>query len=56
MVVVSYSDFFEILPQKKQKKISYRVQKKLNSLNAIAGLIPTEINAEELLQKRKFEN
>lgn len=71
MVVVSYSDFFEnpskfkecasrfgikILPQKKQKKISYRVQKKLNSLNAIAGMIPTEINAEELLQKRKFEN
>lgn len=70
MIVVSYSDFFEnpakfkdtasryglkVLPQKKQKKVSRRIQKKLDSLNAVAGLIPSEIDAEKILAARKTE-
>lgn len=70
MIVVSYSDFFEnpakfkdtasryglkVLPQEKQKKISRRIQKKLDSLNAAAGLIPSEIDAEKILAARKTE-
>lgn len=70
MIVVSYSDFFanpdkfkdcasryglKVLPQKKQKKLSLRIQKKLDSLNAAAGLIPSEIDAEKMLISRKTE-
>lgn len=70
MIVVSYSDFFanpakfkdsasryglKVLPQEKQKKISRRIQKKLDSLNAVAGLIPNEIDAEKILAARKTE-
>lgn len=70
MIVVSYSDFFanpakfkdsasryglKVLPQEKQKKISRRIQKKLDSLNAAAGLIPNEIDAEKILAARKTE-
>jgi len=70
MIVVSYSDFFanpakfkesasryglKVLPQKKQKKVSSRIQKKLDSLNAVAGLIPSEIDAEKILRVRKTE-
>lgn len=70
MIVVSYSDFFEnpnkfkdcasryglkVLPQKKQKKFSLRIQKKLDSLSAVAGLIPNEIDAEKILTLRKTE-
>lgn len=70
MIVVSYSDFFanpakfkdtasryglKVLPQEKQKKISRRIQKKLDSLNAAAGLIPSKIDAEKILTARKTE-
>lgn len=70
MIVVSYSDFFEnpakfkdtasryglkVLPQKKQKKVSRRIQKKLDSLNAAIGLIPSEIDSEKILLSRKTE-
>ncbi len=70
MIVVSYTDFFEdpskfketaslygikVLPQKKEKKLSRSVQKKLDALNAIAGIIPQNIDASELLKERKLE-
>ena len=70
MIVVSYSDFFanpakfkdsasryglKVLPQKKQKKVSRRIQKKLDSLDAAVGLIPSEIDAEKILTARKTE-
>lgn len=67
MIVVSYSDFFEnpakfkdtasryglkVLPQ---KKVSRRIQKKLDSLNAAVGLIPSETDTEKILATRKLE-
>ena len=70
MIVVSYSDFFEnplkfkesaslygikVLPQKKAKKVSPRVQKKLDALNAVVGIIPENVDAEGLLKERKLE-
>ena len=70
MIVVSYSDFFanpdkfknsasryglKVLPQEKQKKVSRRIQKELDSLNAAAGMIPSEIDAEKILAVRKTE-
>ena len=69
MLVVSYSDFFanpsrykqeasisglKILPEKKPKKISNRVQEKLDALNAVVGLIPSEVNADAMLEERRI--
>ncbi|MBP5442874.1 MAG: hypothetical protein J6W60_01525 [Treponema sp.] len=69
MLVVSYSDFFanpsrykqeasvsglKILPEKKQKKISRSLQKKLDALDAVVGLIPSEVNAEALMEERRM--
>lgn len=69
MLVVSYADFFanpsqykneaavsglKILPEKKQKKLSRKVQEKLNALNAIVGLIPPEVDADALLAERRM--
>jgi hypothetical protein len=69
MLVVSYSDFFanpsrykqeasvsglKILPEKKQKKISRSLQKKLDALDAVVGLISPEVNAEALLEERRM--
>lgn len=70
MIVVSYSDFFadpvkfkdsasqyglKILPQAKKKKFSRRIQKRIDSLNAAAGIIPSDIDAEKILTERKTE-
>lgn len=59
MLVVSYSDFFanpsqykekaetfglKILPKKKEKKISSRIQKKLDALHAVIGILPEDID------------
>ncbi len=69
MLVVSYSDFFanpsrykqeasvsglKILPEKKRKKISRSLQKKLDALDAVVGLIPSEVNAEALMEERRM--
>ncbi|MBR4005429.1 MAG: hypothetical protein IKI90_06220 [Treponema sp.] len=69
MLVVSYSDFFanpsrykqeasvsglKILPEKKQKKISRSLQKKMDALDAVVGLISPEVNAEALLEERRM--
>ena len=68
MIVVSYSDFFadptkfkdsasqyglKILPEEGKKKFSRRIQKKIDSLNAAAGIIPGDIDAEKILNERK---
>ena len=67
MFVVSYSDFFsnptlykeqaenyglKILPQKKEKKLSSRVQKKLNALNAVIGILPNTIDESKIKSER----
>ncbi len=59
MLVVSYADFFanpsrykdeaenygiKILPQKKQKKISRSIQKKMDALNAVIGILPADVD------------
>ena len=59
MIVVSYADFFsnpafykekaeksaiKILPQKKEKKFSRAIQKKLDALNAAIGILPSDID------------
>ena len=69
MLEVSYSDFFantsqykekaetfglKILPKKKEKKISRKLQEKINHLNAVVGLVPPEINVDELLIERRM--
>lgn len=71
MLVISYADFFsnpakyqalaasngiKILPEKSNKKISSSVQKKLDHLHAVVGLIPQEINADELLNERRQQH
>ncbi|MBR0031995.1 MAG: hypothetical protein IJP61_06895 [Treponema sp.] len=69
MLVVSYSDFFanpsqykneaavsglKILPEKKQKKLSRKVQEKLERLQAVVGIIPSEVDADALLAERRM--
>ncbi len=69
MIVIPYSDFFEnpslyqkkaelfgikILPKKSEKKVSKRVQRKLDALNAVIGMIPSDINVDSLLQERRM--
>lgn len=70
MFVVSYSDFFsnptlykekaenyglKILPQKKEKKYSRRVQKKMAALNAVIGILPSDID-EEAIKTQRLSN
>lgn len=69
MIAIPYNDFFEnpaqyqkkaelfgikILPKKKDKKISRRTQKKLDALNAVVGIIPSDVNVDQLLEKRRL--
>ena len=69
MLVVSYADFFanpkqyqecasvsgiKILPEKKQKKVSHRIQKKLDALNAVVGIIPSSVDVDALLAERRL--
>lgn len=59
MIVVSSADFFsnpasyreraenfglKILPQKKQKNVSRAIQKKMDALNAVIGILPSNID------------
>lgn len=68
MLVISYSDFYDnpikfkdvalrsgikILPEKKQK-FSRRIQKKIDALNSVAGLIPSNIDADKILDERRM--
>lgn len=68
MLVVSSADFFanpiqykeraetfglKILPKTK-KKISSRLQKKLDHLNAVIGLVPSDTDVDSLLAERRM--
>lgn len=70
MFVVSYSDFFsnptlykekaenyglKILPQKKEKKYSRRVQKKMAALNAVIGILPSDIDEEAIINSKDLK-
>lgn len=63
MFVVSASEFFsnpalykeqaenyglKILPQKKEKKLSRKIQKKLDALNAVIGILPSDIDEKSI--------
>lgn len=67
MFVVSYSDFFsnptlykekaenyglKILPQKKEKRISRRIQKKMAALNAVIGILPSDVDEKKVKSER----
>ena len=67
MFVVSYSDFFsnptlykekaenyglKILPQKKGKRISRRIQKKMAALNAVIGILPSDVDEKTVKSER----
>lgn len=67
MFVVSYADFFsnpslykekaenyglKILPQKKNKKLSRGVQKKMAALNAVIGILPSDIDEKSIKSER----
>ena len=67
MFVVSYSDFFsnpnlykeqaenyglKILPQKKEKKIPKSIQKKLAALDAVIGILPSDIDERKIKSER----
>ena len=69
MIAIPYNEFFEnpaqyqkkaelfgikILPKKKDKKISRRTQKKLDALNAVVGIIPSDVNVDQLLEERRL--
>ena len=69
MIVIPYNDFFEnpslyqkkaelfglkILPKKSEKKVSKRTQKKLDALNAVVGIIPSNVNLDPLLAERRM--
>ena len=69
MIAIPYNDFFEnpaqyqkkaelfgikILPKKKEKKNSRRAQKKLDALNAVVGIIPSDVNVDQLLEERRL--
>ena len=45
----------KILPETKKKKFFRRIQKKIDSLNAAAGIISGDIDAEKILTERKTE-
>ncbi len=67
MFVVSYADFFsnpslykekaenyglKILPQKKVKKPSRGIQKKLDALDAAIGILPSDIDENHIKTER----
>lgn len=67
MFVVSYADFFsnpslykekaenyglKILPQKKAKKLSRGAQKKMSALNAVIGILPSDIDEKSIKSER----
>ncbi|MBR0100576.1 MAG: hypothetical protein IJP90_12825 [Treponema sp.] len=67
MMVVSYTDFFanpaqykqaaslsglKILPEKKKKKFPRRIQKKLEHLEAVIGILPDDIDEEAIKAER----
>lgn len=67
MFVVSYSDFFsnpalykekaenyglKILPQRKEKKLSKGIQKKMAALNAVIGILPSETDENQIKVER----
>ena len=69
MIAIPYNEFFEnpaqyqkkaelfgikILPKKKEKKNSRRAQKKLDALNAVVGIIPSDVNVDQLLEERRL--
>ncbi len=69
MIVIPYNDFFEnpslyqkkaelfglkILPKKSERKVSKRPQKKLDALNAVVGIIPSNVNLDSLLAERRM--
>ena len=69
MIVVSYADFFEnpaqyredaevfgikILPKKKERKSSRKLQERTKHLDAVVGLIPPEVDADALLAERRM--
>ena len=69
MIIIPYNDFFEnpslyqkkvelfglkILPKKSEKKVSKRPQKKLDALNAVVGIIPSNVNLDSLLAERRM--
>ncbi|MBP5601760.1 MAG: hypothetical protein J6X78_03435 [Treponema sp.] len=69
MIAIPYNDFFEnpaqyqkkaelfgikILPKKKEKKFSHRAQKKLDALNAVVGIIPSDVDTDKLLDERRL--
>ena len=66
MIVVSYADFFanpalykeaasvsgiKVLPEK--KKLSRRVQKKLEHLKAVVGIFPQDADLDAMLEERR---
>ena len=67
MLVISSVDFFanpalykekaenygiKILPQKKEKKISHRIQKKIDALNAVIGILPFDVDEKSVREER----
>jgi len=69
MIAIPYNDFFEnpaqyqkkaeifgikILPKKKEKKLSHRTQKKFDALNAVVGIIPSDVDVDKILEERRL--
>lgn len=69
MIVVPYSEFYsnpalykekaetygiKILPKKGEKKVSRKIQKKLDALHAVVGILPSELD-ESLIKAEKLE-
>jgi len=69
MIAIPYNDFYEnpaqyqkkaelfgikILPKGKEKKNPRRIQKKLDALNAIVGIIPSDIDADKILEEHRL--
>ncbi|MCR5124560.1 MAG: hypothetical protein K6B43_05130 [Treponema sp.] len=69
MLVVSYADFFanpaqykesaaisglKILPEKKQKKLSRKIQEKLDHLQSVVGIFPQDVDLDALLEERRL--
>ena len=67
MFVVSFSDFYsdpslykekaetsgiKILPQKKEKRFSNKIQKKMEALEAVIGILPDNIDEKSLKMER----
>jgi len=69
MITIPYNDFFadpaqykekaalfgiKILPKKREKKVSRRIQKKLEHLEAVVGLILQGVDIDALLEERRM--